>query len=384
MQVTYLDCTDDEAWAKDNERRVKDKYYLEDPELKDKYLIDDADLSYMVEDCALVRTTGQFPFHHQVQTTESAGAYTFGNSMYLNDAISSIVRAKYPQVMTDEEYEKYQEEMAQYQVYSELHRDTLHFTINGLVQSSMYGNFDDRDYIMIEPLAKHIDSPLKSLRPEDTYFKGDMTLSDESSLIISEEVYEKIKDDPAYADDLKRFNLFVYKGNNQAMAVKQALNNLGYDNFLISNSYYTMHDHGLALQMTEFLSSYAQEHNISQTKHSNSIELQEEHEIEIARNSEIAFKHLQYILEHGGVSQELAMQTLEFSKYEQTAKFKELTRQVVEEIGLDEIAKLTSEFNQNMIVEHNKLTAEKPQVELYNDITEEILEPDEDTQEKTL
>ena len=78
------------------------------------------------------------------------------------------------------------------------------------------------------------------------------------------------------------------------------------------------------------------------------------------------------------------MQTLEFSKYEQTAKFKELTRQVVEEIGLDEIARLTSEFNQNMIVEHNKLTAEKPQVELYNDITEEILEPDEDTQEKTL
>ena len=377
MRVVYLDCTNQDVWASDNERRVKDKYFSEDPNFEHKRLIDDADLSYTIEDCALVRATGQFPFQHKIKTTESAKAYSFGDSIYMGRAIREAVKAKYP--------ETYEEELKKYQVYCELHRDTIHFTINGLVQSSMYGDFEGRDYILIEPLKYHIDDSLRSLRPEDTFFKGNVDLSDESSLIIDENVFERIKDDPAYTKDLEKFTLFVYKGKNQAMAVKQALNHLGYDNFTISNSYYTNNESGLALQMTNFLSSFALEHNISQSRHCYTEEYQDEHEAEKKSIEEIDMRHLKYILEHGDVSQGLANHIMGYTEFNYTPKFLELARKVVDKIGLDELSRLTDEFNKQMISERDKLISlKKPESDIKINYYEEVKSKEnEKIQEKT-
>ena len=193
MEIIYLDCLDEDTYIPDYKRRVKDQNFLYDPNFEDKWLIDEELQPYTVDDCALVRTTGAFPFNHEVHTPAYDHAYDFGDSVYLRDALYDTLREKFP--------DTWMEEKGKNAIYSPNPRQTLHFTLNGLVQSHMMGNFEGRDFIIIEPLKYHIDDSLYALRPEDTYFKGNLELSSESALVISEEKYEQIKNDPEYSKE---------------------------------------------------------------------------------------------------------------------------------------------------------------------------------------
>ncbi|MBR3362434.1 MAG: hypothetical protein IKG40_00745 [Bacilli bacterium] len=142
----------------------------------------------------LVRTTDSFPFYHEIHTPLYDGAYDFEGSMYFHYIIVDKLKEIYG--------DKWKEEYEKYKIFSENPRDTLHFTINGLVQSHMQGNFDERKFILLEPLKHHIDESIRSLRPEDTYYKGNMSLLNEAALIISEDVFNEIKNNPNYIEEL--------------------------------------------------------------------------------------------------------------------------------------------------------------------------------------
>lgn len=349
MEVIYLDCTEGKTYLPDFKRRVKDMYFMEDPYFEDKYSFDDYLISYNLGDLALVRTTGAFPFNHEVHTPLYDGAYDFGGSMYLNDTINDILREEYP--------DSWQEEAEKFKIYFENKRDTLHFTLNGLVASSMYGNFDGRGFIIIEPLKYHIDETMLSLRPEDTFFKGNMELSDESVIIISDKEFEKIKDDERYIHDLDKFKVFVYSGENQVLAVRDTLNYLGYDSFMISNNYYTYgtSDEYPAKMMTDFINSFAIENNISQNSHYYSKERHEELELETERTKEIDRRHLMFVLEKTLVSEEIkneVLMAIDYYTSYSNPDYKNIMKGFIKEVGLETIALLTREFNDMMIKEN--------------------------------
>lgn len=306
---------------------------------------------YKLEDCALVRTTHGFPFNHEVHTPIFDHLYDFALPEYFQFVITEVLKKYYP--------DTWQEEEKKYFTYYEILRDTLHFTINGLVKSSIYGNFDARPYIIIEPLKHQIDNPPLSLRAEDTFFEGNLTLSEECTLLIKYDVYEMIKNDPEYIEDLKKYRIIVYKGENEVQAVHNALEILGYDAFMISDHGYTERD-GAAEKMTTLLNKLAQERGISQTKHRYTKNHKEEEALMAESNKRFDREYAEYILgyglEHGCISEEFAEYVLEIiDKYNYfSAEHREAIKEMIELIGLERLAVLTAEFNE-MKVQENRM-----------------------------
>lgn len=297
---------------------------------------------YTINDCVLIRKTGAFPENGIIQTPINGLAYEFGKSTILGDAIYDKLREEYTNP------EDLIREGKKYDVYFETYRRTIHFTINGVVADSLYGQFP-YPFAIIEPLKHHVDDDsLETLRVEDTYFTDDMKLSDETIILIPEEEREKLTE----RYDLTGLNIRTYTGELE-QAIKDELQQAGYD-------FFDVNDHGYRKgldsgtkdsEMYTFIYEYCQAHGIPQKKHFYSdinYEDQQKRMEEAERMDEL---HLKYILDSGLVSEEVVERTkalLEDRRYYKK-EFNELMRQVVDQVGLEKIAELTTEFNQKMI-----------------------------------
>ena len=338
---------------------------LECKEAYDAYVgdsLDEKEDNYTLEDCVLVRTTDIFPFDKIIQTPINGYAYELGSSSIIGEAIRDKINKKIvynPAVEKYEEYiEKFDKESSKYKVCFEVLRTTIHFTINGLVWSHAYGNFEGKGYIIIEPLKYHIkDTSLRTLRAEDTYFNDDMKLSDEAAIIMSETKFNEIKQNPEYISTLEKFKTFIYKGENEQEIVKRVLEYLGYKSFIISGHGYLngISSKTPAQKMTTNIDELRKEYNISAEKH---------HDTEINKNDRVRrmeqskktdIEHFIYIINNATtITPELKTEILNlvsnmildsYYKY----YFKEKLPEYITQISLEEIARLTKEFNQIFI-----------------------------------
>lgn len=316
--------------------------------------VDYTDKEYGIEDCILVRTTDIFPMDGIVQTPINGNAYEFGRSSILGEAISKKVREKHPNYyMSEEAGEKYSKELAEFDVCFETCRRTIHFAMNGLVGSTAYGNFDGKPFVIFEPLKYHLDSSLKSLRVEDVYFDSDMKLSNECSILLEESFLKQNSNNLEFLEQLKKFNIYVYRGNQQA-AVSKVLSDLGYDSFLVSSNGYTngLNDGKAASKMWKFVNDFAIENNISLDRHFTSQINYEDSIIRQEKGREIDIRHLTYILDNSLVSEELKSKIVSLL-YEHQSYLEPLMDELVNEIGLDKIKELTIQFNDMYIQELN-------------------------------
>lgn len=311
--------------------------------------IDNSNKEYSINDCVIVRTTDIFPFGGIVQTPINGNAYGFGSSLYFGEIISEMLRNKYPNRFINEEEEKnFFKELHEYEIVFETLRRTVHFTINGLVGSTAYGNFDNRPYVIIDPLKYHLDTSMKGLRVEDTYFDNDVFLSDERAIVIDEKTYNEISKDPNYIEDLSKFKIYVYKGNQQN-AVALALNDMGYDSFMVSSHGYVngVEENSPSSKMYDFVNNFAVTNNISRERHFYS-EINYQDALERNKKSEeINMMHLMHILDNSNLPEEI-IETIMFvanGKNEMTG----LMEKVIQQIGLEKLKTLTQEFNKNYI-----------------------------------
>ena len=105
------------------------------------------------------------------------------------------------------------------------YRSTVHFTENGLVSSHMQGNFDGRDFIILEPLSNQIEKcDFRLFAGQDTFIKGEMKLSKDAIILVSA---CKFNDLTNKYPNLLNYNLYAYKGDSQT-AVEMLLYDLGY------------------------------------------------------------------------------------------------------------------------------------------------------------
>lgn len=330
--IIYLDCTDN--------------LYVGDS-------ITNKTNNYQLKNCVLIRTTNIFPFNKLIETPKNARGYSFAKSSIIGDAIIKKVKKDIAfDPFNDEEYEKLDKELKKYEVAFETFRSTIHFTINGLVSSHLYGNFDNRDFIIIEPLQYHINNKsLRALRAEDTYFNDDLYLSNEACIIIKEEKFNEIKEKEEYIDTLSKFKIFIYKGTNQSVAVKEALNYLGYDFFLINNHGYVngLENNTAANKMWNFLDELRTNYQLSSTPHFYS----KDNEQDIAKREEEGIKtdtkHFLYIVNNATtINEELKNKIIMlFNKNKE--EFKTIIPEIIEAITLKEIERLTKNFNEIFI-----------------------------------
>jgi len=155
-------------------------------------------------------------------------------------------------------YEMDNNDLRKLETYQMYYRSTVHFTENGLVSSHMYGNFDNQDFIILDPLSEHIgSSDIRNYAGQDTFIYGDVKLSDRAIIIIKSEKYDYIK---STYPEIDSFNVVLYNGisedlkqkyidehsddnvpefyiNDQRAIVEQVLMDLGYVPELIGSHY---------------------------------------------------------------------------------------------------------------------------------------------------
>lgn len=174
-----------------------------DDSLPEKFKDEFVDLNFDAEtfsldDIALVHTTDYFPENHVIKTPKDAKV---------------LYRGEYaaPLVINGKD--------ANGNSYS--HRNTVHFALNGLVSSHAYGDFSNRKFIIIEPMKYHMDT-IHCVRPEDTWTKGSVKLSDDAIILVREDEYNNLSQEM-----LKEYNVIKFCGDEEKV-VEKILLILGY------------------------------------------------------------------------------------------------------------------------------------------------------------
>ena len=149
---------------------------------------------YTVDDIMLVRTTDYLPENRVIRPySETPNAFKNGDNFLCSQL-----------------FEESPEVLKAFEIYYPYYRSTIHTTENGLVSSHMYGNFIDRNFIILEPLREQIDkSNIRNFAGQDTIIKGDMVLSDDSVIIINALKYPELLEK---YEELNNYNICLYNG----------------------------------------------------------------------------------------------------------------------------------------------------------------------------
>ena len=333
----------------------------EDEEIRDSCEYKHKD--YGIEDCMIVRATDVFPKDGVVQTPIHGNACGYGDSTILGEAISTVLREKYPNATFDEEQSKqYNQEKVNSQVVFETKRSTVHFCVNGLVGSHMQGDFQNRNFIILEPLKYHTDESLQCMRVEDVYFNDDVKLSNEAVVMINQNMFQEISTDLDKLSQLKNFKIVVYKGNEQ-IAVRKELESLGYDSFVVNNNGYvnTGNPDLAAHAMWDMCGTYAEEHDISLERHFYSQSNNDDREKRQQQGEIIDKQHLQYLLDNTNIPDKLKsdIEASLAQGIERNEKLQQLSLEFVRLVGLETISQLTQQFNSEYISKLNQKSNDK-------------------------
>jgi len=203
---------------------------------------DAKDKEYTKDDIMLVRTTNVFPCDGVIKPLSN---------------VSFIVKSKLNFIYQALENELDYDRLKELETSVFYYRSTVHFAENGLVSSHMYGNFDNQDFIIMDPLKEHVGvSDIRNFAGQDTFIKGNVSLSKKAIIIVKAEEYESIK--TAYPE-IEDFNVVLYNGipkdvkekyiienednipefdvNDQRAVVEKALMDLGYIPELVGSHY---------------------------------------------------------------------------------------------------------------------------------------------------
>lgn len=188
-----------------------------------RYLKSKAD-KYELNDFALVRTTDFLPQDGILLPLCSEPFVTHTNNV-ASSVIFKLLQENYNlDPFNEEDYKKLKEMANKYSPLSSQYRSTIHFTLNGLVSNHSKGEFDNRNFIIIDKLTNHLGKEdFCSLRMEDTFVKGPFKLSSDAVILINKDKYgELLKDNPWLND----YHVTLFTGDEKA-ATEEVLLNLG-------------------------------------------------------------------------------------------------------------------------------------------------------------
>lgn len=149
---------------------------------------------YTVNDIMLVRTTDYLPENRVMRPYSEIPNILKGQENFL----------------CNEFYGESTDVLNSLETYYPYYRSTIHTTENGLVSSHMYGNFDNRNFIILEPLKEQLDKAnIRNFAGQDTFIKGDMTLSENSIIIVNALKYQELLEK---YEELSDYNICIYNG----------------------------------------------------------------------------------------------------------------------------------------------------------------------------
>lgn len=175
---------------------------------------------YTADDIVLVRATNYIEPGHIIHPISQIPFIIKLNGKLRNVITRKLGDGRLLYQLNDDELKNLRIEAGKHLPYSTQYRSTVHFTLNGLVQSHTRGNFDNRNFVILEPFTYHLGkSNIYSLLPEDTFIEGQVKLSNQATILVEQsKIQELLKSFPA----LKEYNIVTYVGD-QRLAVNMLL-----------------------------------------------------------------------------------------------------------------------------------------------------------------
>lgn len=247
-------------------------------------------------------------------------------------------------------------------------RDTIHFTINGLVGNHSMGIFSNRKYFLIEPLKPHLEDHILTMRPEDTFIKGDVKLSSQASIVMSLNTYSNLTEeelnsidyaniilfDEGLFDELKfdediDYNRYLIED----YIVRVSLQKLGYPSYKIGTHGYDYMEQNDVKQGLEFINSIIKQYGFDTTPHFLSKNRQEAAHYEMHTVEEAIKNHMEYLITNSNVSEELKEKMFAIIPYINESYFMKMYGDVMEyfikSIGLEQYDELTDSYNRSQL-----------------------------------
>ena len=265
-------------------------------------------------------------------------------------------------------------------IYS-MYRSSIHFCLNGLVGNHSMGNFSNRDYFIFDDYENHKEDDLLSFTEVDTYFDGDIMLSDNCSICMSQNQYNKLLEKQENIKALERYKtIFIYDLKDdfeeeqkdeyfdlwiEKALCKYCLIELGKPCFSMSSSYYTGNSNiESTTAMTEFINNYAETNNLPRTSHFFSERCMDDLKRLTEEKNESMINHYKYVVLKSNASKELKDEMLSFignnyinsfifeknnhlKETKTIQKYIEKVKEFIDVIGIDEYNMLTEQYNKD-------------------------------------
>lgn len=306
---------------------------------------------YTIDDFALVRTTDYLPADKKILSLCDTPFLTHTTNVP-NSVIFKILQEKYNlNPFNDEDYEKLKEMAGSYSPLSSQYRSTIHFTLNGLVSSHSKGNFDGRNFIIIDKLSSHLGKEnFRTLRMEDTFIKGPFEISDEAIILINKVRYEKLLAENSW---LQNYNVTLYTGDEKE-AVEAVLLDLG-----ITPE--TIGEHGAEYSKRTplyktALSNLAKSHNCSEEKHFYSEEYKEDDKKSLQIWEIFNRNFYEELCKTFKIEQKEEIINFLSSYNIACPKLEEKLKELINQIGLEEYCEFVLSYNKTLLSRLNAKT----------------------------
>lgn len=303
--------------------------------------------NYELNDFVIVRTTSYLDSDYIIKPLFHVPFIVKNNHIILH-AIQDI--------MDEKEHIDFYQDMERYQARSEMikstflpyssqYRSTVHFAINGLVSSHSKGNFDNRDFIIIDSLSYHLqNNDIRAFRMEDTYMYGDVKLSPNTVIMVKQEKYEDLL---LQNPQLNQYNIVLYTGDEKD-AVDIYLTSIGIISEKIGE--HGASEHSCSTQIYKFRDKLKETYGIDSEPHWLSKEYREDDE-----NSLIIWDYYNNLF-YSFLLNKLEVKEPEFSfrlqdlmdarKEEENVEY---IKQIVSKIGLDQFKNIVTSFNMTIL-----------------------------------
>ncbi len=297
------------------------------------------------DNLVLIRACDNFPYNHELLSKKNSG--------YLETVNESLIPYQY----------YFQDESIICPKYK-THKNTIHFTVNGLIYKNSLGLSLSHLYVIIDPLVNHLNDKIVVLRPEDTSIEERFPISPEASIMMSTQTYEGLSESERseldYYTNIILYNLDIYnnlvfdenKAYNEYIIedylVRNALNKLNLPSFRIGEHSYQDEDYDDVREVLRILEEIRQEHDIPSSRNI----MYEIHEATNRLNKESInnsiYHHLLYLNNHANISNELKDKINNLGESIMDIENRDYVKELITTIGKEEYNRLTNEYNESI------------------------------------
>lgn len=301
---------------------------------------------YDVNDFVLIRATDFLNQNHTIEPICKIPFVVHTNNV-AHSAIQNILREKYNINFdsTEEKYKNFNNLTRQYSPLSTQYRSTTHYTLNGLVSNHSKGSFNDKNFIVIDKLNKHLGiDNFRSIRMEDSFIYGKVKISNEAIILINEDKYKQLIEDFPF---LNTYNIVLFKGDEK-LATEILLTHMNIVPEKISE--HSAEESKRTPLHRNFLKGITNKYGIEQVKHVYSPEYSKDDEINVRLWQIYDTNFYNELFDHFGIEKEkkdkmIAFLTAEAIDREDKTK---MLQNFIMNVGLEDYQKFVVEYNNNI------------------------------------